>query len=401
MESNKEIKKTIERYENENNESFSFKNETKEIQKTDINFLESEWNTIELTLKKNNKNNIFNKEEPSFFKATSLSKTIDWDDFDDEIIKNNSFLNRIDELNLNFKLKDIIHPIDNTFEEFKCKKIQDLEILKKKFNSKYFSNNSIKEENEDFINKDTVSSNNDLNQKNLNELSDYDRLSIIKDKIVVNLNTFNTSNSKKKSFLIDDESKNKQNNNTRKINNYIRKLKNNSNDDKIELKNNSINEKLTSLYNIIISTQKQEKNDKHLISNSKNENNENINTENKSRDYFEEIFENQSNDKLKNIPIKKRSNSSKEISFLKNENNDKRNFQEIEKMLIQNIKHKKNIINIPNQNPKKANLIRYEKNVFPKKNIVLEKTNKDVMKKIGENKRLLKILFSNNTYSFS
>ena len=401
MESNKEIKKTIERYENENNESFSFKNETKEIQKTDINFLESEWNTIELTLKKNNKNNIFNKEEPSFFKATSLSKTIDWDDFDDEIIKNNSFLNRIDELNLNFKLKDIIHPIDNTFEEFKCKKIQDLEILKKKFNSKYFSNNSIKEENEDFINKDTVSSNNDLNQKNLNELSDYDRLSIIKDKIIVNLNTFNTSNSKKKSFLIDDESKNKQNNNTRKINNYIRKLKNNSNDDKIELKNNSINEKLTSLYNIIISTQKQEKNDKHLISNSKNENNENINTENKSRDYFEEIFENQSNDKLKNIPIKKRSNSSKEISFLKNENNDKRNFQEIEKMLIQNIKHKKNIINIPNQNPKKANLIRYEKNVFPKKNIVLEKTNKDVMKKIGENKRLLKILFSNNTYSFS
>ena len=401
MESNKEIKKTIERYENENNESFSFKNETKEIQKTDINFLESEWNTIELTLKKNNKNNIFNKEEPSFFKATSLSKTIDWDDFDDEIIKNNSFLNRIDELNLNFKLKDIIHPIDNTFEEFKCKKIQDLEILKKKFNSKYFSNNSIKEENEDFINKDTVSSNNDLNQKNLNELSDYDRLSIIKDKIIVNLNTFNTSNSKKKSFLIDDESKNKQNNNTRKINNYIRKLKNNSNDDKIELKNNSINEKLTSLYNIIISTQKQEKNDKHLISNSKNENNENINTENKSRDYFEEIFENQSNDKLKNIPIKKRSNSSKEISFLKNENNDKRNFQEIEKMLQQNIKHKKNIINIPNQNPKKANLIRYEKNVFPKKNIVLEKTNKDVMKKIGENKRLLKILFSNNTYSFS
>ena len=401
MESNKEIKKTIERYENENNESFSFKNETKEIKKTDINFLESEWNTIELTLKKNNKNNIFNKEEPSFFKATSLSKTIDWDDFDDEIIKNNSFLNRIDELNLNFKLKDIIHPIDNTFEEFTCKKIQDLEILKKKFNSKYFSNNSIKEENEDFINKDTVSSNNDLNQKNLNELSDYDRLSIIKDKIIVNLNTFNTSNSKKKSFLIDDESKNKQNNNTRKINNYIRKLKNNSNDDKIELKNNSINEKLTSLYNIIISTQKQEKNDKHLISNSKNENNENINTENKSRDYFEEIFENQSNDKLKNIPIKKRSNSSKEISFLKNENNDKRNFQEIEKMLIQNIKHKKNIINIPNQNPKKANLIRYEKNVFPKKNIVLEKTNKDVMKKIGENKRLLKILFSNNTYSFS
>ena len=70
-------------------------------------------------------------------------------------------------------------------------------------------------------------------------------------------------------------------------------------------------------------------------------------------------------------------------------------------MLQQNIKHKKNIINIPNKNPKKTNLIRYEKNIFPKKNIVLEKTNKEVMKKIGENKRLLKILFSNNTYSFS
>ena len=398
MESNKEIKKTIERYENENNESFSFKNETKEIQKTDINFLESEWNTIELTLKKNNKNNIFNKEEPSFFKATSLSKTIDWDDFDDEIIKNNSFLNRIDELNLNFKLKDIIHPIDNTFEEFTCKKIQDLEILKKKFNSKYFSNNSIKEENEDYINKDTFSTNNDLIQKNINELSDYEGLSIIKDKIIVNVNRYNTSNSKKKSFLIDDE--NKENNNSRKINKYIRKLKNNSND-KIELKNNTINEKLNSLYNIIISTQKQEKNDKNTIINSKNENNENINIENKQKDYFDEIFENQSNDKIKNIPIKKRSHSSKEISFLKIENNEKKNFQELEKMLQQNIKHKKNIINIPNKNPKKTNLIRYEKNIFPKKNIVLEKTNKEVMKKIGENKRLLKILFSNNTYSFS
>ena len=33
MESNKEIKKTIDRYENENNDSFSFKNEPKEIQK--------------------------------------------------------------------------------------------------------------------------------------------------------------------------------------------------------------------------------------------------------------------------------------------------------------------------------------------------------------------------------
>ena len=394
MESNKEIKKTIDRYENENNDSFSFKNEPKEIQKTDINFLGSEWDTIELTLKKNNKNNIFNKEEPSFLKATSLSKTIDWDDFDDEIIRNNSFLNRIDELNLNFKLKDIIHPIDNTFEEFTCKKIQDLEILKKKFNSKYFSNNSIKEENEDYINKDTFSTNNDLIQKNINELSDYEGLSIIKDKIIVNVNRYNTSNSKKKSFLIDDE--NKENTNSRKINKYIRKLKNNSNDDKIELKNNSINEKLNSLYNIIISTQKQEKNDKNTIINSKNENNENINIENKQKDYFDEIFENQSNDKIKNIPIKKRSHSSKEISFLKIENNEKKNFQELEKMLQQNIK-----LNIPNKNPKKTNLIRYEKNIFPKKNIVLEKTNKEVMKKIGENKRLLKILFSNNTYSFS
>ncbi len=400
MEFNKEIKKTIERYENENNESFSFKNETKEVQKTDINFFENEWDTIELTLKKNNKNNIFNKEEPSFLKGTSLSKTIDWDDFDDEIIRNNSFLNRIDELNLNFKLKDIIHPIDNSFEEFTSKKIQDLEILKKKFNSKYFSNNSIKEENEDYINKDTLSSNNDLNKKNINELCDYESLSIIKDKIIVNLNRYNTSNSKKKTFLIDDESKNKQDNNSKKINKYIRKLKNNSND-KIELKNNSINEKLNSLYNIIISSQKQEKNEKNSIINSKNENNENINMENKPKDYFDEIFENQSNDKIKNIPIKKRSHSSKEISFLKIENNEKKNFQELEKLLIQNIKHKKNIINIPNQNPKKTNLIRYEKNVFPKKNIVLEKTNKDVMKKIGENKRLLKILFSNNTHSFS
>jgi hypothetical protein len=303
-------------------------------------------------------------------------------------------------LNLNFKLKDIIHPIDNTFEEFTSKKIQDLEILKKKFNSKYFSNNSIKEENEDYINKDTLSSNNDLNQKNINELCDYESLSIIKDKIIVNLNRYNTSNSKKKTFLIDDESKNKQDNNSKKINKYIRKLKNNSND-KIELKNNSINEKLNSLYNIIISTQKQEKNDKNTIINSKNENNENINIENKQKDYFDEIFENQSNDKIKNIPIKKRSHSSKEISFLKIENNEKKNFQELEKMLQQNIKHKKNIINIPNKNPKKTNLIRYEKNIFPKKNIVLEKTNKEVMKKIGENKRLLKILFSNNTYSFS
>ena len=303
-------------------------------------------------------------------------------------------------MNLNFKLKDIIHPIDNSFEEFTSKKIQDLEILKKKFNSKYFSNNSIKEENEDFINKETLSSNNDLNQKNINELCDYESLSIIKDKIIVNLNRYNTSNSKKKTFLIDDESKNKQDNNSKKINKYIRKLKNNSND-KIELKNNSINEKLNSLYNIIISSQKQEKNEKNSIINSKNENNENINMENKPKDYFDEIFENQSNDKIKNIPIKKRSHSSKEISFLKIENNEKKNFQELEKLLIQNIKHKKNIINIPNQNPKKTNLIRYEKNVFPKKNIVLEKTNKDVMKKIGENKRLLKILFSNNTHSFS
>ena len=337
MESNKEIKKTIDRYENENNDSFSFKNEPKEIQKTDINFLGSEWDTIELTLKKNNKNNIFNKEEPSFLKATSLSKTIDWDDFDDEIIRNNSFLNRIDELNLNFKLKDIIHPIDNTFEEFTCKKIQDLEILKKKFNSKYFSNNSIKEENEDYINKDTFSTNNDLIQKNINELSDYEGLSIIKDKIIVNVNRYNTSNSKKKTFLIDDESKNKEDNNSKKINKYIRKLKNNSND-KIELKNNTINEKLNSLYNIIISTQKQEKNEKNSIINSKNENNENINMENKPKDYFDEIFENQSNDKIKNIPIKKRSHSSKEISFLKIENNEKKKFSRIRKTI--NTKYK-------------------------------------------------------------
>ena len=89
-----------------------------------------------------------------------------------------------------------------------------------------------------------------------------------------------------KSFLIDDE--NKENNNSRKINKYIRKLKNNSND-KIELKNNTINEKLNSLYNIIISTQKIEEKDKQMI----------VNESEKSENETKKLSEKKSNSKRK------------------------------------------------------------------------------------------------------
>ena len=91
MESIEEKKITIE---NNSNESFSFKNETKITEKTEINNYENEWEKIELNIKKNNKRNIFNKSEQNSLK-NSLIKTIDWDDFDEETTKNtNSFLNK-------------------------------------------------------------------------------------------------------------------------------------------------------------------------------------------------------------------------------------------------------------------------------------------------------------------
>ena len=61
MEHKKEKRKTIERYEDEDT-NFSFKNKSKEIKNYNINFLDNKWETIELNLRNNKNNNIFNKE---------------------------------------------------------------------------------------------------------------------------------------------------------------------------------------------------------------------------------------------------------------------------------------------------------------------------------------------------
>ena len=221
MESIEEKKITIE---NNSNESFSFKNETKITEKTEINNYENEWEKIELNIKKNNNRNLFNKSEQNSLK-NSLIKTIDWDDFDEETTKNtNSFLNKVNELNLNFQLKNIIHPIDNSFEEFTNKKIQDLENLKIKIDYKIFSNDSIKEENEIT---NTYSSN--FEQKNNNELPDYSEISIIQGKNCSNLNIKNNNlKAKGKTFLIDDNMK--ENKHLKKINKFIGIMKNQSDD---------------------------------------------------------------------------------------------------------------------------------------------------------------------------
>ena len=386
MESIEEKKITIE---NNSNESFSFKNETKITEKTEINNYENEWEKIELNIKKNNNRNLFNKSEQNSLK-NSLIKTIDWDDFDEETTKNtNSFLNKVNELNLNFQLKNIIHPIDNSFEEFTNKKIQDLEKLKIKIDYKIFSNDSIKEENEIT---NTYSSN--FEQKNNNELPDYSEISIIQGKNCSNLNIKNNNlKAKGKTFLIDDNMK--ENKHLKKINKFIGIMKNQSNDDKLNNeKKNLINDKLKSLYDIIlIKTNKSNEDISQSFQNEKKE------TEN-SKDYFEQIFENIISEKVKNIPLKKRSYSFKEISFLKNEEFERKKKNNLEKFIKRNIiNNHTNLLNIPNHNPKKNIILTYQKNFFPEKGKKLDKSNQHFLKKIKENKRLLNTLFSKNIHS--
>ena len=389
MEHKKEKRKTIERYEDEDT-NFSFKNKSKEIKNYDINFLDNKWESIELNLRNNKNNNIFNKEGQNYSKGYSLIKQIEWDDFDEEETEKNtnSFLNKIDELNLGYKLKSIIHPIDNSFEEYTNKKIQELENLKSKISIK-------KEENEELNFKDIINSNSLINQNTFSDLPNYIDFSIIKEKNNYNLINNNNPSKKVKSFLINEEEKNNKNN-LNKINKYIEILKKNSkeNNEIIE-NNNNINEKLLTIYNIILPKPKHYETEKHSTINTNNENDENTK---KSKDYFEQIFEKINNGKIKNLPLKKRSKSSKNVSFLKTEENDKRNKKDLDIFLTQN-KQKKNINTIPIKNPKNKTLIRYQKKILPDQNIKIGNSNKEVMKKIGENKRLLKILFPNNTHS--
>ena len=220
MKYKKKKRKTIERYEDEDTD-FSFKNKSKEIKNENINFLDNKWETIELNLRNNKNNNIFNKEGQNYSKGYSLIKQIEWDDFDEEETEKNtnSFLNKIDELNLGYKLKSIIHPIDNSFEEYTNKKIQELENLKSK--------SSTKEENEELNFKDIINSNSLINQNTYSDLPNYIDFSIIKEKNNCNLINNNNPSKKVKSFLINEEEKNNKNN-LNKINKYIEILKKNS-----------------------------------------------------------------------------------------------------------------------------------------------------------------------------
>ena len=193
------------------------------------------WSKLEINLQKNRSENYFVNDSISSLNIGSL-KSMEWDDikniqeakndinFDTSL--NSSYRGRND---INIKnLEKLIHPINDDFDKFIQKKIEDLEKLRYKNDKKIF----LSTENKNNIN-DSIKNININNNNNLLIEGKNDEKSIIKEKnqpiFTFNKNEFEKDEEldkvKMKSFLEDYTSN--DNNNTNSSNFILNNYKNN------------------------------------------------------------------------------------------------------------------------------------------------------------------------------
>lgn len=169
------------------------------------------WSKLEQNLQKNRVDNYFSNDTFLTLNLGTL-KSMEWDDDyyinNHSIQKNNININR----NCNFflslqNLEKIIHPIDDSFENFIQNKLEQLEELKNKNNKKLDNNseNNLLNIKNDNIKKDNINNNFLFNEKK-------DEKSIIKEKneaiLIFNKNYIDNNNdeyeqNRTKSFLAD------------------------------------------------------------------------------------------------------------------------------------------------------------------------------------------------------
>ena len=207
------------------------------------------WSKLEINLQKNRSENYFVNDSISSLNIGSL-KSMEWDDIKNiqeakndinfDISLNSSYRGRND---INIKnLEKLIHPIDDDFDKFIQKKIEDLEKLRYKNDKKIF----LSTENKNNIN-DSIKNININNNNNLLIEGKNDGKSIIKEKnqpiFTFNKNEFENDEEldkvKMKSFLEDYTSNDINNTNSSNIifNNYKKNESNIGNRNKMRLFN--------------------------------------------------------------------------------------------------------------------------------------------------------------------
>ena len=207
------------------------------------------WSKLEINLQKNRSENYFVNDSISSLNIGSL-KSMEWDDIKNiqeakndinfDISLNSSYRGRND---INIKnLEKLIHPIDDDFDKFIQKKIEDLEKLRYKNDKKIF----LSTENKNNIN-DSIKNININNNNNLLIEGKNDEKSIIKEKnqpiFTFNKNEFENDEEldkvKMKSFLEDYTSNDINNTNSSNIifNNYKKNESNIGNRNKMRLFN--------------------------------------------------------------------------------------------------------------------------------------------------------------------
>ena len=207
------------------------------------------WSKLEINLQKNRSENYFVNDSISSLNIGSL-KSMEWDDIKNiqeakndinfDISLNSSYRGRND---INIKnLEKLIHPIDDEFDKFIQKKIEDLEKLRYKNDKKIF----LSTENKNNIINDSIKNIN-INNNNLLIEGKNDEKSIIKEKnqpiFTFNKNEFENDEEldkvKMKSFLEDYTSNDINNTNGSNIifNNYKKNESNIGNRNKMRLFN--------------------------------------------------------------------------------------------------------------------------------------------------------------------
>ena len=208
------------------------------------------WSKLEINLQKNRSENYFVNDSISSLNIGSL-KSMEWDDIKNiqeakndinfDISLNSSYRGRND---INIKnLEKLIHPIDDDFDKFIQKKIEDLEKLRYKNDKKIF----LSTENKNNIINDSIKNININNNNNLLIEGKNDEKSIIKEKnqpiFTFNKNEFENDEEldkvKMKSFLEDYTSNDINNTNGSNIifNNYKKNESNIGNRNKMRLFN--------------------------------------------------------------------------------------------------------------------------------------------------------------------
>ena len=208
------------------------------------------WSKLEINLQKNRSENYFVNDSISSLNIGSL-KSMEWDDIKNiqeakndinfDISLNSSYRGRND---INIKnLEKLIHPIDDDFDKFIQKKIEDLEKLRYKNDKKIF----LSTENKNNIINDSIKNININNNNNLLIEGKNDEKSIIKEKnqpiFTFNKNEFENDEEldkvKMKSFLEDYTSNDINNTNSSNIifNNYKKNESNIGNRNKMRLFN--------------------------------------------------------------------------------------------------------------------------------------------------------------------